>query len=257
MDLFTLDNIAALLTLTSLEIVLGIDNIVFIAIVAGKLPKDQREKARVIGLSLAIITRLLLLFSLSWMASLTAPWFEVFGHGVSGRDAILLVGGLFLIWKATKEIHHKTLNPEEGEVAPKDARVKGTFASVILQILIIDMVFSLDSVITAVGMSNNLWIMGSAVVSAVVVMLLFSGMIVRFIDRHPTVKMLALSFLLLVGFVLVAEGWGAHIEKGYIYFAMAFSLFTEALNLRMKKNIGKDGAPRSDQKARSQQGKSA
>jgi predicted tellurium resistance membrane protein TerC len=245
MELFTLDNFAALLTLTSLEIVLGIDNIVFIAIVAGKLPKEHRERARVIGLSLAIITRLLLLFSLSWMTTLTTPIVEVFGKGISGRDAILLGGGLFLIWKATKEIHHKTLFPDEADVSAKDARVKGTFSAVIFQILLIDMVFSLDSVITAVGMSNNLWIMGTAVVAAVVVMLLFSGVIVRFIDRQPTVKMLALSFLLLIGFVLVAEGWGKHIEKAYIYFAMAFSLFTEALNLQMKKNIEKSNGSKS------------
>lgn len=240
MEIFDAQNLVAFLTLTSLEIVLGIDNIVFIAIIAGRLPKEQRERARVVGLTLAIVTRLLLLFSLSWMTSLTTPFVEIFGHGFSGRDCILLSGGLFLIYKATVEIHARALAKDDhANLETPDGRKKASFQAVIAQILIVDMVFSLDSVITAVGMSNNLTVMAAAVIAAVVIMLLFSGIIVRFIDNHPTVKMLALSFLLLVGFVLVAEGWGRHIEKAYIYVAMAFSLAVEVLNLKAAKMSGK------------------
>ena len=220
----------SLLTLTVLEIVLGIDNVVFIAILAGKLPEGQREKARRLGLSLALITRILLLLSITWIMGLQKPLFSVFGHAFAGRDLILLLGGLFLIAKATKEIHEK-LEGEDGQVS---RRVAPTFASVIVQILLLDIVFSLDSVITAVGMARLVWVMIAAVVIAVGFMLLFSAHISHFIERHPTLKMLALSFLLLIGVVLVADGFGQHINKGYIYFAMAFSVFVEVLNLRLR-----------------------
>ncbi len=235
MEIFSLENSIALLTLTSLEIVLGIDNIVFIAIVASRLGPDRRETARLIGLSVAIITRLLLLLTLSFLASLTDPMFAFAGREFSGRDLILIAGGVFLIYKATKEIHEKTEHKEsELELAggAKTVSMKG----VVLQIVLIDIIFSLDSVITAVGMTNNLPVMAAAVVLAVVVMLVFSGKIVDFIEANPTVKMLALSFLLMIGFVLVLDGCGHHIEKGYIYFAMAFSLVVEMLNLRAARN---------------------
>lgn len=220
----------ALVTLTVLEIVLGIDNVVFIAILAGKLPEAQREKARRLGLSLALITRILLLLSITWIMSLQAGLFSLFGHAFTGRDLVLLAGGLFLIAKATKEIHEK-LEGEDGHVS---RRIPPTFASVIVQILLLDVVFSLDSVITAVGMARQVGVMIAAVVIAVGFMLFFSGHISRFIDRHPTLKVLALSFLLLIGVVLVADGLGQHINKGYIYFAMAFSVFVEVLNLRVR-----------------------
>lgn len=226
----------SLVTLTVLEIVLGIDNVVFIAILAGKLPPEQREKARRLGLSLALITRVLLLLSITWIMSLKAQLFSLFGHGFTGRDLILLVGGLFLIAKATKEIHEK-LEGEDGHVSRKMAP---TFTSVITQILLLDIVFSLDSVITAVGMVRQVGVMIAAVVIAVGFMLLFSAHISRFIERHPTLKMLALSFLLLIGVVLVADGFGQHINKGYIYFAMAFSVFVEVLNLRLRSKPTKE-----------------
>jgi predicted tellurium resistance membrane protein TerC len=233
LELFTPENLIALLTLTSLEIVLGIDNIVFIAIIASRLKPEQRSSARLIGLGLAVITRLMLLFTLSFMASLTDPVVTVpfFERALSGRDIILLAGGLFLIYKATKEIREKTVH-EESELRDFKGTTMPTMRSVVTQILLIDIVFSLDSVITAVGMTNNLPVMATAVVVAVIVMLLFSGFIVRFIEANPTIKMLALSFLLMIGLVLVADGLGHHIEKGYIYFAMAFSLGVEMLNLR-------------------------
>lgn len=239
-ELLTIENAIALATLTSLEIVLGIDNIVFIAIIAGRLPAAQRESARLVGLGLAVITRLLLLFTLSFMATLTdpvltLPWIH---HVLSGRDIILLVGGLFLIYKATKEIREKTLH-EESELRAAEGKKRVTVQGVITQIILIDIVFSLDSVITAVGMTNNLPVMALAVVLAVLVMLIFSGWIVKFIDANPTIKMLALSFLLMIGLVLVADGLGHHIEKGYVYFAMAFSLCVEMLNLRAAKARGK------------------
>lgn len=238
-ELFTVSNFVALLTLTSLEIVLGIDNIVFIAIIAGRLKPEQRGSARLIGLGLAVITRLLLLFTLSFIASLTDPVLSVpfVDHALSGRDIILLVGGLFLIYKATKEIREKTVH-EESELRLDDKARVPTMRSVITQIILIDIVFSLDSVITAVGMTNNLPVMSTAVVLAVIVMLVFSGFIVRFIEANPTIKMLALSFLLMIGLVLVADGLGHHIEKGYIYFAMAFSLGVEMLNLRASRIRG-------------------
>ncbi len=222
--------LVALITLTVLEIVLGIDNIVFISILAGKLPGELQERARRVGLSLAMFIRIGLLLSLTWVMGLTDPWFTVFGHGLSGRDLILLVGGLFLIAKSTHEIHDKL----EGEEGHASARVRPSFGGVIVQILLLDVVFSLDSVITAVGMANQIWVMVTAVVVAVGVMLVASGGISRFVEKHPTVKMLALSFLLLIGFSLVAEGFGQHVSKGYIYFAMGFSVFVEMINLRVR-----------------------
>jgi predicted tellurium resistance membrane protein TerC len=221
----------AFATLLALEIVLGIDNVVFISILAGKLPANQQAKARYLGLALAMVTRIILLFSISWMVRLTAPLFTVFGVEISGRDLILIVGGLFLIGKSTHEIHQK-LEGERGQVS---ARVAPTFTGVLVQILLLDVVFSLDSVITAVGMVNQIGIMVAAVVLAVIVMIGFAGAIGRFVERHPTVKMLALSFLLLIGMTLMAEGFDQHISKGYIYSAMAFSVFVEVLNLRAKK----------------------
>jgi len=223
-------SLIALLTLTVLEIVLGIDNIIFISILAGKLPKDQQNKARLIGLSLAMITRILLLFSIVWIMKLTLPLFTVLGQEISGRDIILIAGGLFLLAKSTFEIHDK-LEGEEGHISAKAAK---SFGSVIVQILLLDVVFSLDSVITAVGMANNIVIMILAVVIAVGVMMASSKSISDFVEKHPTVKMLALSFLLLIGVSLIAEGLEQHIPKGYIYFAMAFSIFVEMLNLKMK-----------------------
>jgi len=220
----------ALGTLTILEIVLGIDNIVFISILAGKLRQEDRARARRVGLSLAMIIRILLLLSITWVMSLTAPLFAVLGWEISGRDVILLVGGLFLIGKSTLEIHEK-LEGVEGHVS---ARVAKSFASVIIQILLLDIVFSLDSVITAVGMAEDVAVMIIAVIIAVGVMLLSSSAISEFVDRHPTVKILALSFLLLIGVSLIGEGLDQHIPKGYIYFAMAFSVFVEMINLRIR-----------------------
>jgi predicted tellurium resistance membrane protein TerC len=219
----------AFLTLTVLEIVLGIDNIVFITILAGKLPPDQQQRARTMGLALAMGMRILLLLVLAWLVGLTRPLFEVLEHGFSGRDLILIVGGLFLVAKSTREIHHKLEGEDRTEVGAAPS-----FRSVIVQILLLDMVFSLDSVITAVGMVDEVAVMIAAVVAAVGVMMLSAGTIGRFVDRHPTVKMLALSFLLLIGVTLMAEGFGQHVAKGYIYFAMGFSVFVEMLNLRLQ-----------------------
>ncbi len=220
----------ALVTLTVLEIVLGIDNIIFISILAGKLPQQERARARHVGLSLAMFIRILLLLSITWVMGLTRPLFSVVGRDVSGRDLILLIGGLFLIAKSTREIHEK-LEGEEGETSTGRA---ASFASVIAQILVLDIVFSLDSVITAVGMASEVAIMIAAVVIAVGVMLVSAGGIGAFVERHPTVKMLALSFLLLIGVSLIAEGAGQHIPKGYIYFAMGFSVFVEMVNIRVR-----------------------
>ncbi|MEK6594698.1 MAG: TerC family protein [Pseudomonadota bacterium] len=221
----------ALATLTALEIVLGVDNIIFISILCGRLPESQRARARTIGLALAMISRIALLFSLAWVMTLTAPLFSILGKDISGRDLILLGGGLFLLWKSIHEIHN-SLEGEEGEGGVNAAAV--TFGAVITQIAIIDIVFSLDSVITAVGMVDEVSIMVTAIVIAVGVMMFAAGPIGDFVDRHPTIKMLALSFLILVGVALIAEGWGLHIPKGYIYFAMAFSVAVEMLNLRMR-----------------------
>ncbi len=222
----------AFLTLTALELVLGIDNIVFISILAGKLPPEDRKKARTVGLALAMITRVLLLLSLSWIIRLTAPLFTVLSQEISGRDLILICGGLFLLGKSTYEIHQKL----EGEEGHASARVGPSFTSVIIQILLLDVVFSLDSVITAVGMVDNVSIMITAVVVAIIFMMAFAGAISGFVERHPTVKMLALSFLLLIGVTLIVEGFDYHIPKGYIYFAMAFSVFVEMVNLRLRKS---------------------
>ena len=221
----------ALLTLTVLEIVLGIDNIIFISILSGKLPKEQQKKGRLVGLSLAMVTRILLLFSISLIVKLTEPFFTVFEIGISGRDLILILGGLFLLAKSTVEIHSKL----EGEEEHHDVKAKVSFAGVIIQIMLLDIVFSLDSVITAIGMANDLAVMIIAVIIAVIFMMFFSGSISDFVENHPTIKILALSFLLLIGFSLIVEGLHQHIPKGYIYFAMAFSVFVEMLNLKMRK----------------------
>jgi predicted tellurium resistance membrane protein TerC len=221
----------AFLTLCALEIVLGIDNVIFISILAGKLPASQQDRARLVGLALAMIMRILLLLSISWMARLTEPLVSVFGHGLSGRDVILVVGGLFLVAKSTHEIHGKL----EGEDGEGGGRAAASMAGVLVQIMLLDIVFSLDSVITAVGMVNNIPVMIAAVVISVIFMMFFSGPISRFVDVHPTVKMLALSFLLLIGVTLIADGFGQHISKGYIYFAMGFSVFVEMLNLKLRK----------------------
>jgi len=220
-----------LLTLTVLEIVLGIDNIIFISILAGKLPEDQRAKARRLGLLGAFVTRILLLLSIAWVVRLTTPLFTVASVGVSGRGLILILGGVFLIGKATHEIHAKVEGGEHGETAKQAAR---SLAAVVAQIMVIDIVFSLDSVITAVGMVDQVSIMIAANVIALGIMLVASGPISRFVDRHPTIKMLALSFLVLIGTNLVAEGLGQHIPRGYTYFAMAFSVVVEMLNIRAR-----------------------
>lgn len=224
------ESLIALLTLTVLEIVLGIDNIIFISILSGKLPIEQQSKARLTGLALAMITRILLLFSIVWIMKLTLPLFTALGQEISGRDLILIGGGLFLIAKSTFEIHDKL----EGEEGHRSTKIAKSFASVITQIILLDIVFSLDSVITAVGMANNIVIMILAVVIAVGVMMVSAKSISDFVEKHPTVKMLALAFLLLIGVSLIAEGFEQHIPKGYIYFAMAFSVFVEMLNLKMK-----------------------
>jgi predicted tellurium resistance membrane protein TerC len=222
----------ALVTLTALEIVLGIDNIIFISIQAGKLPVVQQEKARLVGLGLAMFIRVALLFSLTWLMGLTAPLFTLLNQEISGRDLILISGGLFLLWKSTKEIHEKL----EGSVeqgAGGSAVV--SFTGIIVQILLLDIVFSLDSIITALGMANKLAVMVAAVVIAVGFMMLFSGAISAFVERHPTVKMLALSFLLMIGLALIGDGLDMHIPKGYIYFAMAFSVMVEMFNIRLRR----------------------
>ena len=220
LELLTVSNLIALLTLTSLEIVLGIDNIVFIAIIAGRLPEHDRRTARLVGLS---------------VASLTEPVITIAEQPFSGRDIVLILGGVFLIYKATKEIHEKTMK-DESELHINDPKRTPTLRGIVCQIVLIDLIFSLDSVITAVGMTNNLPVMGLAIILAVIVMLIFSGAIVHFIEANPTVKMLALTFLLMIGFVLVIDGFGHHVEKGYIYFAMGFSLLVEMLNLRASKS---------------------
>jgi predicted tellurium resistance membrane protein TerC len=225
----------ALLTLTVLEVVLGIDNIVFLSVLAGKLPAGQQARARRIGLVLAMLMRIVLLASLAWIIRLTAPLFSVLGRPFSGRDLILLAGGLFLIWKSTREIHERL----EGEEGGAGSRAVVSFGHVVGQIVLLDIVFSLDSVITAVGMARQLGVMIAAVVIAVGVMMLSATAISDFVHRHPTVKMLALSFLLLIGVSLIADGLGQHLSKGYIYFAMGFSVFVEALNLR----VGRRPAP--------------
>jgi predicted tellurium resistance membrane protein TerC len=226
--MFDFEIFVSLFTLTALEIVLGIDNIVVIAIIAATLPVHQRDRARIIGLSLAMITRLLLLFTISWMASLVEPLFTIFDKSFSGRDLLMLGGGLFLIFKAVREIHEAV---EEAGLDHTGPRRTTGFANAIAQIVILDIVFSFDSVITAVGMARDLWVMATAVIIAVLIMLVASGPIMRFVHNHPTVKMLALAFVMLIGMALVADGMGFHIPKGYLYFAMLFSVLVEGLNV--------------------------
>ena len=221
----------AFVTLVALEIVLGVDNIIFISILAGKLPAGQQKRARNLGLALALVMRVILLFSLSWVIALTAPLFTALGQEISGRDLILLLGGLFLLAKATFEIHENL----EGEEGHASARVTPTFTGVLVQILMLDAVFSLDSVITAIGMVEQVAIMIAAVIVAIVFMMVFAGAVAHFVQRHPTVKMLALSFLLLIGLTLLVEAFDMHIPKGYVYFAMGFSIFVEMLNLRLRR----------------------
>ena len=232
MDAFlTSEGLLALVTLTFLEIILGVDNVIFISILSGKLPQQQQARARRVGLLAAMLMRILLLLSIAWIIRLTAPLFTVFGRGVSGRDLILIGGGLFLIGKATLEIHER-LEGEEGDGA---VRVAPSFAAVIVQIMLLDIVFSLDSVITAVGMADDVTVMAAAVVLAVGIMMFSAEPISAFVNRHPTVKVLALSFLLLIGVSLIGDGLGMHVPKGYIYFAMGFSVFVEMINLRVRK----------------------
>ena len=221
----------ALLTLTVLEIVLGIDNVIFISILAGKLPQEQQGKARRLGLALAMLMRIALLFSITLIIKLTAPLFTILGEEISGRDLVLIVGGLFLLTKSTREIHERL----EGEEGGTSVKVRPSLGNVLVQIMFLDIVFSLDSVITAVGMAEHLGVMIAAVVIAVGFMMVFAAPVSDFVERHPTVKMLALSFLLLIGVALIADGLNQHIPKGYIYFAMAFSVGVEMLNLRMRK----------------------
>lgn len=230
-SLFSIHTIVAFLTLCALELVLGIDNIIFISIISDRLPTNQRKKARTIGLSLAIITRLLLLLSLSWIMSLTATLFTIFTQSFSGRDIILILGGLFLIAKSTHEIHQKLESTEENNAKQKSS----TFLFIIIQILLLDIVFSLDSVITAVGMVNEISIMAAAIIVSTLIMIIASHSIAEFVDRHPTIKLLALSFLVLIGVALLAEGFDTHIPKGYIYFSMTYALIVEILNIRLRK----------------------
>ena len=227
--LLTWENLAALCTLTALEVVLGIDNLVFLSIVTGKLPPERRPAARKLGLAGALLMRVALLLSLSFVMRLTKPWFTIAERGFSGKDVILLVGGLFLIWKGTREIHHKLETTHEGDKPPAAA----SFGAAVVQIMLVDLIFSLDSVITAVGMAGNIVVMVVAVVISILVMMRFAGAIGDVIERHPSLKVLALSFVILIGVFLVAEGMGQHIQKGYIYFAMAFSLVVEIINLRV------------------------
>ena len=230
--LLSVESAVALLSLTALEIILGIDNVIFIAVLAGKLPAAQQDRARKIGISMAVLTRVLLLLTITWLMGLSRPLFTFLGHGTSGKDLILLVGGLFLIAKSTFEIHDKLEGTEAGVSGTRKAAA--TLGAVVFQITLLDVVFSLDSVITAVGMSSVLPVMILAVLIASAVMLVFSGAVSRFVEKRPTMKMLALAFLILIGVTLVADGLGRHIEKGYIYFAMAFSFFVELLNTKLR-----------------------
>ncbi|MBI5843844.1 MAG: TerC family protein [Deltaproteobacteria bacterium] len=232
--IFSPDIFFAFLTLTVLEIVLGIDNIIFIAILASRLPEEKRAKARTVGLALAMVTRIGLLFSLSLIMKLTAPFFSVLGMDISGRDIILLAGGLFLLAKSTVEIH-KNVEGDPHHIPGSSTLPKVSFSGVVTQIMILDIVFSLDSVITAVGLSNKIFVMAGAIITAVIVMMFLSGPLANFVESHPTIKILALAFLLLIGTALMAEGLEFHISKGYLYFAMAFSTFVEMLNIRMRK----------------------
>lgn len=232
-ELFSVANLIAVITLSAMEIVLGIDNVVFVAIIAGRAKPQDRDRVRKIGLMLGVILRVILLFSLTWITKLTTPLFTIMDKGFTGKDLVLLGGGLFLLFKSVKEIHHKVEGTEE-HPATAHAQDGITFGNAIAQIAVIDLVFSLDSVITAVGMVQNIWVMVVAVLLSAVVMISASGPISRFVDRHPTIKMLALSFLVLIGVMLIGEGCGQHFNKGYIYFAMAFSLAVELLSMRMR-----------------------
>ena len=229
----SIDAWIALITLTALELVLGIDNIIFISILVDRLPENRRELGRRLGLFMAMFMRIALLTALSWLIGLTAPLFSILDHGISGRDLILIGGGLFLLWKSTREIHHLLEGEREAEPKPLQA----AFSSVIIQIMLIDLVFSLDSIITAVGMVNELAIMVAAVIVSVALMMAFATPIGQFVSAHPTIKMLALSFLVAVGVMLVADGFGHHVPKGYLYFAMAFSVGVEILNIRVRKRM--------------------
>lgn len=221
----------ALITLTALEIVLGIDNIIFITILVGKLPQKQRNKTRILGLGLAMITRIILLLSITWVMKLTSPLFRVFSQGISGRDIILIIGGLFLLWKSTREIHDSL----EGEETAITTKIAVSFIGVLTQIALLDIIFSLDSVITAVGLVKDVAVMILAIVIAIIVMMFSSGAIGDFVEKHPTIKILALSFLVMIGVTLIAEGFEFHIPRGYIYFAMAFSVTVEMINIKMRK----------------------
>ena len=232
-ELFTVENLIAFLTLTSLEIVLGIDNIVFIAILAGKLPPDQRDKARKLGIGVAVVSRLILLFGITWVMQLKYDLFQLLGHGISGKDLIMIVGGLFLLAKATHEIHHKVRHGFDDPAVPVSG--SATLGKVLVQVFILDLVFSLDSVITAVGLVDTIAVMIAAVLVSVGVMLLLSGAIVRFIEKNPAIKMLALAFLVMIGALLIAEGLDQHIGKGYVYFAMAFAVAVEVLQMLAEK----------------------
>jgi len=236
LPLLSLESLIALVTLVSLEIVLGIDNIIFIAVLAGRLPEAQRERARKLGIEIAVVSRIFLLLGLSWVMRLTQPLFEVMGRPLTGKDLILILGGSFLLAKATVEIHHKVEGAAEGTGPGKSV---ATLSGVLLQVFFVDVVFSLDSVITAVGMTPHVPLMIVAVLLSTAVMFFFSRPVVVFVERHPAVKLLALSFLLLIGVLLVAEGFGQHVDKGYVYFAMAFALGIELLQLRMKKNLAR------------------
>lgn len=234
---FTAETITSLVTLTAMETVLGIDNIIFIAILVGKLPQESQGKIRNLGIGLALVIRVILLFSISWIMTLKEPLFAVLGHSFSGRDLILIGGGLFLLAKSTFEIHHKVEGDPQIHLHEAESNIKKKVSPgmMLAQILVLDIVFSLDSVITAVGMANQISIMVTAMVISMIIMLVSAGKISDFVDRHPTIKILALSFLLLIGVMLMAEGMGAHISKGYVYFAMAFSLGVEVLNMRYRK----------------------
>ena len=221
----------ALITLTALEIVLGIDNIIFISILVGRLPHKQRNMARILGLGLAMITRIILLLSITWVMKLTSPLFRVFTQGISGRDIILIIGGLFLLWKSTREIHDSL----EGEETAITAKMAVSFIGILTQIALLDIIFSLDSVITAVGLVKDVAVMVLAIVIAIIVMMFSSGAIGDFVEKHPTIKILALSFLVMIGVTLIAEGFEFHIPRGYIYFAMAFSVTVEMLNIKVRK----------------------
>ena len=234
--LFTVDGLIAFLTLSLLEIVLGIDNIIFISILTNKLPEEIRPRARFAGIALALVFRIIMLLGITWIIGLTKPLFEVFSMAFTGRDLVLLAGGLFLIAKSTSEIHHKMESIEGGEEKAKVKKASSNFLAIIVQIGLLDIVFSFDSILTAIGMTEELVIMILAVIVSLVVMLIFAGRIASFIEKHPTLQVLALSFLILIGVVLIAEGFHQHISKGYIYFAVTFSLTVEAVNIKVRKS---------------------